>query len=378
MNHFTVVIIGGGPAGCTAAMALRKQGVRDVLVLESGAYDKFVIGESIPPNAKLALDQLEIYQSFLHEGHLPCYGTCSYWGDDRKGFNDTILSPHGHGWHLDRRKFNLFLSRQAAQLGAEVQLNAEFVHAERRDGIFELEYLQSGERKTVWTQFIVDASGPKSVFAVSQGSKRQEGSPLLCLTRRFKIHPEDQVSSLTRIEAVHNGWWYGAKLPNNELLVAFYTDQKTLKETKIQRAHLWMNALKETKSIKDGVHEERAIGTRVKGFQANSFCLDKVVGQNWMAIGDAASSYDPITSRGVYKSLTDAIIAAEGVVNGLQNPEFNLAQFEQYVKFNYKAYLLERAHYYQLEQRWKEAPFWAEFHKLSRKTDLRNSLKETA
>ncbi len=366
MKSVAVVIIGGGPAGCTAAIALRKQGVQDVLVLEAGCYEKFVIGESIPPSAKKVFNQLEIYHDFLQEAHLPCYGTCSHWGDDRKGFNDTILSPYGHGWHLDRRRYNLFLSRKAVESGVEVQCKATFLGAEiKADGTRVIEFLQDDQRKTVSAQFVIDASGAKSVFATIQGSRQEKGIPLLCLTRRFKISPEDTVSSLTRIEAVQNGWWYGAKLPNNELLVAFYTDQETLKETKMQLADVWMKALYQTKSIHESIREENAMSASVKGFPAHSFCLDQVAGKDWLALGDAASSYDPITSRGIYKSMTDALVAAEGIAAYLRGENLDLTPFDTYVKSNYQAYLLERAHYYQLEQRWKNEAFWKKFHGLT-------------
>ena len=75
MKSYSVVIIGGGPAGCTSAIALTKLGVKNILVLESGEYAKFIIGESIPPETKNVFNQLGIFNAFLKEGHVPCYAT---------------------------------------------------------------------------------------------------------------------------------------------------------------------------------------------------------------------------------------------------------------------------------------------------------------
>jgi len=362
MNSYSVVIIGGGPAGSSCAIALAKQGVQDILVLEASNYSKFVIGESIPPNSKRILNSLGVFKDFSKENHLPCYGVCSYWGDDKRGYNDTVLSPFGHGWHLDRRRFNLFLSQQAQKSGIVVEINANFKKGEQlNNGKIAINYSQDGKEKQVTAKFVVDASGSRSLFAKQQGSIQIEGEPLICLARRFKINDAVKISSLTRIEAVENGWWYGAKLPNNEMLIAFYTDQETVKLTKMHQVEHWMNALNLTVSIKDEIQESMSLDKNTKGFPARSFCLDNITGENWLAIGDAASAYDPITSRGIYKSLTDGNYAAECISKILNNTSHSLTEFETYIAQNYYDYLLERAHYYRSEQRWKESRFWNKF-----------------
>lgn len=364
MESLSVVIIGGGPAGSVAAIELANLGIENVLMLESGEYNKFVIGESISPDAKNVFVKLGISSAFLRENHLPCYGVCSYWGNDKRGFNDTVLSPYGHGWHLDRRRFNLFLSSQATHRGTTLRTNASFKKSTTsEDGKHLITYSENEQEINVQADFVIDASGPKSIFAKQQGSVSQDGEPLICLGRRFKINEGEKVSSLTRIEATETGWWYGAKLPGDEILVAFYTTPEHVKQSKLQHVDTWMESLNHTVSIKDGVHEENAIDSKIKGYGVSSFCLDKITGDNWLAIGDAASSFDPITSRGIFKSMTDAIYAAE-LVSGRLKSNSPIKVFEYYIKSNYKNYLAERAHYYTLEQRWQNAPFWSKFHQL--------------
>jgi len=361
-NCYSVVIIGGGPAGSSCAIALTKQRVQDILVIETGDYSKFVIGESIPPNSKRILKSLGVFKDFSAENHLPCYGVCSYWGDDKRGYNDTILSPFGHGWHLDRKRFNRFLGEQAQKNGVDVEINATFKNSvQLNNGSFRITYAQNGIEIQVNSKFVVDASGARSLFAKQQGSTPFEGEPLICLGRRFKISDAAKISSLTRIEATEHGWWYGAKLPYNEMLIAFYTDQKTVKQTKMHQVDHWVHALNKTVSIKIGVEEVNALDKTIKGFPARSFCLSKITGENWLAIGDAASAYDPITSRGIYKSLTDGSYAAECIFKVLNNSEYSLIDFETYIIQNYTSYLRERTHYYTSEQRWKDSLFWNKF-----------------
>ena len=198
---FDVIVIGGGPAGSSCAIALAKLGVQHIFALEDGDYSKFVIGESIPPNSKRILNSLGVFKDFLKENHLPCYGVCSYWGDDKRGYNDTVLSPFGHGWHLDRKKFNLFLSQQAEKSGVVVETNANFKKGvQLNNGKIAIGYTQNNEDIQVTAKFVVDASGSRSLFAKQQGSIQVQ-STLVCqchkLEQSLHLCQSDQPSSQT-------------------------------------------------------------------------------------------------------------------------------------------------------------------------------------
>ena len=63
---------------------------------------------------------LGIWDDFVAEGHAPCLGSRSAWGDNRLGYNDYLYNPHGQGWHLDRRRFDAFLLAQIDERGMGV------------------------------------------------------------------------------------------------------------------------------------------------------------------------------------------------------------------------------------------------------------------
>jgi 2-polyprenyl-6-methoxyphenol hydroxylase-like FAD-dependent oxidoreductase len=117
MSAPTFVVLGGGPAGCAAALALRRSGTGTVVVVESGTYGAERIGESIPPATRRLFARLGLLEAFEREGHEPCYGSCSSWGGDVLGYNDFTVSPDGSGCHLDRRRFDAFLARCATEAG---------------------------------------------------------------------------------------------------------------------------------------------------------------------------------------------------------------------------------------------------------------------
>jgi len=107
-HEYDVVVLGGGPAGCAAAIALRQHEVDRVLVVEAGHYEAERIGEGIPPDTRTLLQRLGVWNEFLKEGHDACLGSCSSWGTAELGFNDFLFNPLGNGWHLERKRFDFF------------------------------------------------------------------------------------------------------------------------------------------------------------------------------------------------------------------------------------------------------------------------------
>ena len=362
-QRYRVVIIGGGPAGSACALALAQRGVADILMLEAGDYSQFRIGESIPPESWRALQALGIEQAFLQEGHAPCYGSCSYWGSDKRGYNDTLMNPLGHGWHLDRCKFNCFLVTQAHNRGVHVLINAWLTGSAPAVGTGFVLHLalgaQASQRSTrVHADFVVDASGTRAVFARQRGSRKLSTLPLVCLAARFALTDSaKQRSSLTHLEAVEHGWWYGAHVPEAGLLLAFYTDAATVKAQRLQQPERWMTLLEAAVNSARLLHHTAPLSGSIWSFPAPSYCLAPLCGAGWLAIGDAASAYDPITSQGISKALANGLLAAETI-----SKQSGSQRFAHSVEVAYQYYLSMRRYLYGLEQRWPDAPFWKKHH----------------
>jgi len=114
-----VIIVGGGPAGCSTALALARAGIT-VTILERSRYEKFRVGETLPPEARLPLTVLGVWEEFLADQHVESPGIAFAWGGPNLYDNDFIVNPCGPGWHIDRRRFDLMLARAAAAAGAEL------------------------------------------------------------------------------------------------------------------------------------------------------------------------------------------------------------------------------------------------------------------
>jgi flavin-dependent dehydrogenase len=356
---YDVAVLGGGPAGCAAALALRRHRVPRVLVVEASRYDAVRIGESIPPDAALLLGELGLLDRFLAEGHEPCLGSCSSWGADELGYNDFLFNPHGHGWHLDRRRFDAFLARAAAAAGAEVRTATAFEGcAPMSRGGFRLRLRAGGKGMEARARFVVDATGPGARFARRQGARRRVHDRLVCVAGFFELAPASRFSRLTFLEAVDEGWWYAARLPGARLAVALASDPEIVKAVGANREEGWLERLRSTRHLAAELAGAGFVAGSLAVSVASSSRLDRAAGEDWVAVGDAAATYDPISSQGVHKALADALRAAPAVAARLSGEGAGLGDYEAAVAARFDAYLANRDYFYSIERRWPAAAFW--------------------
>lgn len=350
-----VVIVGGGTAAAATALACRRAGVEDVCLI-GDATVAVPIGESIPPDTGLLLRELGVWDDFVGQRHEQCLGSCSAWGDDRLGYNDFVLNPHGFGWHLDRRRFDELLTDAARSAGTCIIRGRVADCAELPDSTLSVSYTAAdGASRQVRSRFVVDASGPAAVAALALGARRNVLDRLMFVYGFFDAPATGRVNRLTLLEADTIGWWYCAALPHGRTAIALATDSATLRANNLATADEWRRRLKLTKYLAPRLADAQQAGELVVR-NASSCILDRMAGQRWVAVGDAASTLDPIASQGIHKALEDAIAAAAAIADGLDGRA--LITFTDLIASRYEEYLGNRHYLYRLEQRWPIEGFW--------------------
>ncbi|HWS99674.1 MAG TPA: FAD-dependent oxidoreductase [Pyrinomonadaceae bacterium] len=359
MRAIEVVITGGGPAGTAAALSLRTHApALSVALIESTAYDRPRVGEALPALARGLLEQLGVLQAFEDERHRPAPSAAASWGHPLPRENHFIYTTHGAGWHLDRARFDAFLAREARARGVEVRTRERVCAASRSEDGWRLRLLGGEE---LGARFVVDASGRSAAFARGAGARRLAFDSLVAHARFFTLDREPEPGTL--IEAFAEGWWYTA-LAGERRVVMCLTDADIARRLGLGDEKRWLGLLSETswiqRSVGRGVTQGPAL-TRA----ANSSRLEPVCAADWLAAGDAASTYDPLSSQGIVKSLRNGIFASYAVADCLLKSDASgLARYEKLARREFAAYARAHARYYAEERRWPESDFWHRRHRL--------------
>jgi flavin-dependent dehydrogenase len=87
-----------------------------------------------------------------------------------------------------------------------------------------------------------------------------------------------------------------------------------------------------------------------------------VTGDAWLAVGDAATTFDPLSSQGILKSLRSGVLASYAVTDYFKGTTKGLEKYEALAAREFKDYLASRAEFYGQERRWPDSPFWRRRH----------------
>jgi flavin-dependent dehydrogenase len=237
-----LAVVGGGPAGCAAAVTARAAGL-DVVLYAAGPPPWMRPVESLPPGGAELVDDIFGAGAFRPEDHLPSYANHSRWGSDELETADFVFNPLGHGWHVRRPTFDRALLD--AVRGTGVRVVERRVRAEPQAG------------------FVLDATGRSARIARAHGARRLRADGLVAVFRTASVR-----GSATTVVTHENGWSY-----ESPGFSAFLTDADLLPR----------------------------LPGRVT--DASTSWLDRLTGPGWAATGDAAAAFDPLSSQGIVTAL---------------------------------------------------------------------------
>lgn len=370
MTHIEtdILIIGGGIAGCIAAISLIDK--HTVTLIDKLAHPKERIGESLAPAAQRILKELDVLhdlQSHQDQLYIQNLGMQSYWGSDQVHVVDHLRNPDGWSKSLDRKGFEDYLRKTAQKRGVHCMWGTKLHHS-----TFEANHWlvtttsQVQKKQQIKATFVIDATGRQSHFARSRGIKRIHLDKLMAC---WITLPNTEVNKMSTIAATQNGWWYTAVIPHNKRVIAFQTDADLIDKNIFKDLTSFLTLAKENSQIAAILESNKAPIQFHGTVAANSTRLEHVVGQQWAALGDAAISFDPLSSQGMFHAMANAmqlktLLVTSAIVHAHtpQKEETFQKKYTQQLEAIWNQYVHHKNIFYGAETRWRESVFWKRRH----------------
>lgn len=307
-----VAVIGGGPAGAVCALELARQGISAGLIFDTRVGKDTV--ELVSGRARRLLEQL-INQPLvgLIEG-IEIQETISMWGTRSPVSWNAIYNPWGAGVAVNRKTLNEALRGLAYNAGVKVFPDTRVQRVRCRNNYWEITVLRDGDVSLLRSRFLALATGLMGTDLVSR--IRTEKPSNLVLTART-LGTGSWQSGTLYLEATKNGWWYSIPCTTGGDLIGYYTGIYLIKQYKLPLRDFFFQQLRSTRLF-GSLMRNTSIHKRIVGQLAGIQTYDRIRGDSWISLGDAAFASDPLSGMGIEFAIESAILSASVISNGLE------------------------------------------------------------
>lgn len=371
-NKTRVLVIGGGPAGSTAATLLAREDV-EVTVFERDHFPRHHIGESLLPSVLHILDVLGVREKFEAHGFTKKYGAYLAWGTDEWeilfGDPDASIPGSGYGFEVVRSEFDHLLLQHSREQGAQVY-----------EGVRVTDLVFEGDRPTrarwaaddgsdgeIAFDFLVDASGRSGILASSYFKNRRynEGFKNVAAYGYWKNARKATKGPVggVLVGSIPDGWVWGIPLHDGTLSVGVIMHSATFKQHRDASGGkldtVYDAMLAQCPLIHDLLDSAERVGS-LRYEQDFSYMCDRSSGPGYFIAGDAAHFLDPLLSSGVHLATTSGLLAAAGIasaVRGELSEEEVAAYYDAAYRVAYVRFLVLVSTLYK-NYKGKESLFW--------------------
>lgn len=359
-NQLDVLILGGGPAGMSAGLALLKRGDLKVGMIERGDFSDARFGESLASTARSSLEYLGAWDAFAQTQSLAPSNTKLAWGNLSMRAAEEVMPAVGPAWALDRVGFEQSLADIFVRRGGELLINSQVVTCEpqAKKGWKVQVKLQDKSMLTVFCKFVIDASGRRGVMRTNLNIPLTVHDRLVGVGCIGVVAEGSAVSVETQIEACEYGWWHISKMADNQVSVVLMSDPDILSKLHASQSDVWRALLEKMPHLGQLSHEI-FFAEPPRSFACYSSYLQGGGGKDWVAIGDAAASFDPISGRGIPRAIAGGVHGAFIAVDSIYSSGALLETYAQAIAQDFRQYLQTQWQIYQRETRWPDAAFWA-------------------
>jgi len=332
---YDVAIIGGGPAGSTAATLLAKAS-RRVIVLEREKFPRFHIGESLLPYSTQAFDRLGVREK-LDRTFLPKFGAEIVAACGTKGvkfyFKDGFRTRRDRAYQVTRSEFDKLLLEHSRENGAEVREETEVKKIAFEEDRVKIDIETSdGARSIIESRYLLDCSGRQttlgnffklkksydhlqkfSVFAHYENVDRAEGID----------------GTLIRMVRGLDRWFWMIPLTPTRMSIGVVMDTTTYRAMKLPAEAALEKCIGEQPMVLERMTRAERVSP-VYSAGDYSYRNARLFGDRWLLAGDAAGFIDPVFSSGVFLAIMSAEKAADALDEILNDESKKRRLFKDY------------------------------------------------
>lgn len=339
-----VCVIGAGPAGATLATRLAQLG-HTVAIIEQRRFPRDQIGDSLSPSVWPLLDFLGVGERVAGACNRPAAVRRVCWSsieEERAPAEAPVV---------DRGAFDTILLERARQEGALVWQPAGARRPLRAGDGWDVSIPGRGLR----ARFVADATGRRRLL----GGRRWPSAPrTLALYARWRGGLVGDGMD-TGIEALADGWLWGAQLPCGDFRAMAFLDPETLRSERGDPQRLYLRLLGESAMFTGFLTGAELVG-RVRTCDATSYTVDRPVDAQSVQVGEAALAIDPLSSAGVQTAIQTGLAAATVVHTILSSGDTTVAAhyYEDQLRHSSQRHAATAAALYAEHKTHADGTFW--------------------
>ena len=336
-----VIIIGGGPAGSTLGSYLSAAGI-DHLIVDQAIHPRQHVGESLLCSTTRIFQEIGFLPVMEQEKFVHKQGAVwTHWADERQyvvRFREIpeLGLTQDYTYHVDRSRFDELLLKHASTKGSRVLQGARVERVEfGADGFVSgVRIKQNGAERGLRCQLVLDASGRSTVLGSQLQLKKHD--PLF---NQFAVHnwfegvdrgPADTADYIhIHILPLPRAWVWLIPISGTVTSVGVVTQGGDFVKGGESVEHFFARHIASHPLLAQRMARARALHefTREGNY---SYVMDRLAGNGWLLVGDAARFVDPVFSSGVSVALESAKRAVDAVVKALGRGDVRAASFAEY------------------------------------------------
>lgn len=368
-EHTDVIVIGGGPGGSTAAALLARAGF-DVTLLERERFPREHVGESLLPASMPILQDLGVLDQVEDAGFPKKYGATMLWGSDPEPWSWYFRETNRtwpHAYQVWRPTFDKILLDNARSLGVHVReecaVTGPILNGDCVTGV---EYRKpNGSTSSIHAGWTIDASGQSAILG--RALDLRQWDPYF---RNMAVYayfdgasrlPEPDAANNIFIESYLHGWTWNIPLADDTASVGIVVDSELGQHgiSELGVSDYYTKQLHSASRTSHMIADARMIAAP-RVIKDWSYTSQRMIGDGWILVGDAACFIDPLFSSGVHLAMMSAVMSAAYVQAVKTDPSMRQPAARLYQQLYRKEYghFRELAHLFYASNRTVDSYFW--------------------